>query len=94
MFSKRLTFQKLCYVPVGSRMVRQDCAQGGATVGVAPGGGGQSMLGLDWAERRGYAQAGVRAGPGVSILTLVTDNIGMAYTASPITYCLSLRLFR
>ena len=75
-------------------MVRQDYPQGGAIVGVAPGGAGQSMLGLDWAERRGYAQAGVRAGPGVSILTLVTDNIGMAYTASPITYSLSLRLFR
>ena len=63
-------------------------------MGVAPGGAGQSMLGLDWAERRGYAVAGVGAGPGVSILTLVTDNIGTAYTSSPLTYCLSLWLFR
>ena len=69
-------------------------SQGGAIVGVAPGGAGQSMLGLDWAGRRGYAVAGVSAGPGVSILTLVTDNIHTAYTASPLTYCLSLQLFR
>ena len=63
-------------------------------MGVAPGGAGQSMLGLDWAERRGYAVTGVGAGPGVSILTLVTDNIGTAYTSSPLTYYLSLWLFR
>ena len=76
------------------RMVRLDCSQGGAIVGVAPGGAGQSMLGLDWAERRGYALAGVGAGPGVTIMTLVTDNIDTAYIASPLTYSLSLWLFR
>ena len=63
-------------------------------MGVAPGGAGQSMLGLDWAERRGYALAGVGAGPGVTIMTLVTENIDTAYIASPLTYSLSLWLFR
>ena len=61
-------------------------------VGVAPGGAGQSMLGLDWGHRIGYAVVGVKAR--VPVITLVTDNIDSAYTASSLTYPVSYPLFR
>ena len=61
-------------------------------VGVAPGGAGQSMLGLDWGHRTGYAVVGVKAR--VPVITLVTDNIDSAYTASSLTYPVSYLLFR
>ena len=66
--------------------------EGGAVVGVAPGGAGQSMLGLDWSHRRGYAVVGVKSR--VPVLTLVTDNIDIAYTASSLTYPASYLVFR
>ena len=66
--------------------------EGGAVVGVAPGGAGQSMLGLDWSHRRGYAVVGVKSR--VPVLTLVTDNIDIAYTASSLTYPASYFVFR
>ena len=43
---------------------RDECVKllkGGAVVGVAPGGAGQSMLGLDWKKRTGYALAALQA---------------------------------
>ena len=45
-------------------LCRAGCARllgAGAVVGVAPGGAGQSMLGLDWAARTGYAVSAVSA---------------------------------
>ena len=50
------------------------------------------MLGLDWGHRTGYAVVGVKAR--VPVITLVTDNIDSAYTASSLTYPLSYLLFR
>ena len=54
----------LGYVYVTVLVCRAGCARllgAGAVVGVAPGGAGQSMLGLDWAARTGYAVTAVNA---------------------------------
>ena len=69
---------------------REECLQlvsSGQLVGVAPGGAGQAMLGLDWRHRRGYATVAALAG--APIITLNTANIDLAYTASPLTRPLS-----
>ena len=75
----------LCSAPSRAECVR--LLEAGRLVGVAPGGAGQAMLGLDWRHRRGYAVVAGQAG--VNILTLNTDNIDLAYTASTILSPLS-----
>lgn len=75
----------LCSAPSRTECVR--LLQAGWLVGVAPGGAGQAMLGLDWHHRRGYALVAARAA--VPVLTLNTDNIDLAYTASTILSPLS-----
>ena len=69
---------------------REECVElvlAGRLVGVAPGGAGQAMLGLDWNHRRGYAQVAALAQ--APIITLNTANIDLAYTASSMTKPLS-----
>ena len=75
----------LCSAPTRAQCVR--LLEDGWLVGVAPGGAGQAMLGLDWHHRRGYAAVAAQAG--VGILTLQTENIDLAYTASTILSPLS-----
>ena len=64
----------------------------GHMVGVAPGGGRQAMLGLDWGDRRGYAIAADTAR--VPVIVMYTENINLAYTTTtfswPVSYILYL----
>ena len=75
----------LCSAPSRAEVVR--LLEAGRLVGVAPGGAGQAMLGLDWRHRRGFAVVAEQAG--VNIVTVNTDNIDLAYTASTILSPLS-----